>query len=302
VGLGRGRSLEAMQLDTKRTFDELVERFAGSRERRDRILGNAFYRRIADTLGGTHEYMAMEKLHQLAEEETHDAIVIDTPPTRSALSFLDAPGRLTDFLGGRLLRWMLRPSMGAGRLTLGAARLGATAFLHAAGRLVGSAALADLAEFLAAFEGMFGGFEERAGRVVELLRSDGCAFLVVTAPAGPSLEEAGFFLDRLAQGGMRAGPVVVNRWRPAGVILPGRAARASSKLAGGGLEDRAAAAVLDCRLRRAPAETEAAEAMAGFAAGHPDVSLVAVPDLSGPVLDVPGLRRVGAHLFGSGVR
>src|SRR5262249_41461052 len=91
IRVAPGCRMEALQLDTRRTFDELVERFAPGAAQRERIYGNAFYRRMADTLGGTHEYMAMEKLHQLAEEEGHDVIVIDTPPTRSALSFLDAP-------------------------------------------------------------------------------------------------------------------------------------------------------------------------------------------------------------------
>jgi anion-transporting ArsA/GET3 family ATPase len=98
IRLGRGHSMEAVQLDTQRTFDELIDRYAGSPERRDRILSNRFYQRISSTLAGTHEYMAMEKLYQLAEDEGHDAIVVDTPPTRSALSFLDAPNRLSDFL------------------------------------------------------------------------------------------------------------------------------------------------------------------------------------------------------------
>src|SRR5207253_6895561 len=156
---------EAMQLDTQRTFDELIERHAGSDERRDRILANRFYRRIADTLAGTHEYMAMEKLYELAMEEDHEAIVIDTPPTRSALSFLDAPNRLTDFLGGRLLRWMLWPTARAGRLTFSAARIGAGAFLRTAGRLVGVEVLADTIDFLASLEGMYAGFEARAAAV-----------------------------------------------------------------------------------------------------------------------------------------
>src|SRR5439155_25766284 len=182
VQVGGGRSMDALQLDTKRTFDELVERFAGAPDRRDRILSNPFYRRLADTLGGTHEYMAMEKLHQLAEDEQHEVIVIDTPPTRSALSFLDAPRRLTDFLGGRFLRLMLWPTATAGRFTVSAARFGARTVLRTVGRLVGAETLADTIEFLSAFDGMYAGFKARANRVLELMSSPQCAFVVVTAP------------------------------------------------------------------------------------------------------------------------
>src|SRR5439155_15535539 len=232
VQVGGGRSLDALQLDTKRTFDELVERFAGAPDRRDRILSNPFYRRFADTLGGTHEYMAMEKLHQLAEEEGHDAIVIDTPPTASALSFLEAPKRLTEFLGGRFLRAMLWPTATAGRFGLGAARVGARAFLRVAGRLVGAEVLADTVDFLAAFEGMYGGFADRAARVMELLASPGCAFVVVAAPTPPSLEETGVFLERTAAAGIRTAAIVVNRWHPAAVVPPPGAEAASERLDG----------------------------------------------------------------------
>src|SRR5690349_5301031 len=187
IPLGHGRTLQAMQLDTQRTFDELIARYAGSQERRDRILANRFYRRIADTLAGTHEYMAMEKLYELATEEQHQAIVIDTPPTRSALSFLDAPNRVTDFLGGRLLRWLVWPGAAASRFTLGAARIGANAFARTAGRLIGGTVLADVADFLSAFEGMYGGFKERAANVLGLLQDPGCVFVVVASPATSSL-------------------------------------------------------------------------------------------------------------------
>src|SRR5213078_1167667 len=117
--------LTIMLLDTKRTFDELVDRYAGSTERRDRIFANRFYQRIAGTLAGTHEYMAMELLYQLATEEEWDAIVIDTPPTRSALAFLDAPKRMTDFLGGQMLRWLSWPYRKGGRMGLKGVGLGA---------------------------------------------------------------------------------------------------------------------------------------------------------------------------------
>lgn len=299
IGVGRSRTLEAMQLDTQRTFDELVERYAGSRGRRDRILTNPFYRRISNTLAGTHEYMAMERLHSLATEEDHDAIVIDTPPTRSALSFLDAPNRLTDFLGGRLLRVLLWPSARAGRMTLGVARLGASAFARVAGRLVSAQALVDVAEFLAAFEGMYAGFRERAAKTLELLRSEECRFVVVTGPRRASLEEAGYFVSRLREGEMHPAAIVVNRWHE-----PDHDEAVDAVLAAavdGEMPDRrAAAAALRERARVRPRIDAEASAVATFAAHHADVPIVTVADLGGDVHDVAGLRRVGAELFRSG--
>jgi anion-transporting ArsA/GET3 family ATPase len=298
VPVGRGRIVEALQLDTQRTFDELIHRYAGSEARRDRILQNHFYQRIADTLAGTHEYMAMEKLYELAREEDHQAIVIDTPPTRSALSFLDAPARLQSFLGGKVLRWLLWPTAHAGRVTFGMARLGATAFARTLGRVIGSELIADTVEFLTAFEGMYGGFTERAGHVLELLGSKECAFVVVTSPGASSLEEAGHFLRRLSEGGMGAAAVVVNRWHPeVGPWLGSPAEEAVGRLATGTAKERAAAAVLRARLRAQPRLEAESFAMGRFAAEHPTVPLVAVPELPDEVHDVPGLRAVGRWLL-----
>jgi anion-transporting ArsA/GET3 family ATPase len=294
--LAGGRRLDAMQLDTQRTFDELIRRHAGTAERRDRILSNRFYRRIADTLSGTHEYMAMERLYELATEEDHEAIVIDTPPTRSALSFLEAPRRMTDFLGGRLLRWMLWPGARAGRLTLGVARFGAATFGRTVGRLVGAEVLADTVEFLAAFEGMYEGFKRRAAAVLELMRSPECAFVVVTAPTPASLAEAGFFVERLRTGEMRARAVVANRWHPTLGVLPEGTEEIAGMLANGTAEQRAVAAILSDRLRREPRDLAEGDALAEFAQAHTGVPIVPVPELTGDIHDVAGLRRVAAHL------
>jgi len=297
VRLSRGRSMQAMQLDTKRTFDELVERFAATPERRQRIVSNPFYRRIADTLGGTHEYMAMEKLHQLAETEDYDAIVIDTPPTRSALSFLDAPTRLTDFLGGRFLRLMLWPTARAGRLTMGAARLGTRAFLRTIGRLVGADVLADTVEFLSAFETLFGGFRERAARVAELLRGPECAFVMVGAPTAVSLQETGAFLDRLAELEMRAAAVVVNRLHAGTPALPAGLEAPIERLGSNDPEARALAAALRCAVRERSRQEAETKLVAGFETDRPGIALVTVPELEVDVHDVAGLRRVARHLF-----
>jgi anion-transporting ArsA/GET3 family ATPase len=219
--------------------------------------------------------------------------VVDTPPTRSALSFLDAPTRLTEFLGGRVLRWMVRP----GRLTISAARFGAGAFLRTFGRVLGTEVLADTVEFLTAFEGMYGGFSDRAEQVLALLRSPRCAFIVVTAPTTSSLDEAAFFVDRLTGNGMRPAAIVMNRWHPGLPSLPPATGRVVEVLDAGNREQRAVAAVLAAGIRRRPRLAAEAAAMAAFIDGHPSIPLVGVPELAGDVHDVAGLRRIAAHLF-----
>jgi anion-transporting ArsA/GET3 family ATPase len=302
VRLARGRRMDALQLDTQRTFDELIERNAGTPERRDLILSNPFYRRISDTLAGTSEYMAMEKLYALATEEDHEAIVIDTPPTRSALSFLEAPNRMTDFLGGPFIRWLLWPSARAGRLGMGVARLGAAGFSRTIGRLIGAEVLADTVEFLSAFEGMYAGFKARAASVLELLRSPECAYLIVTAPTPGSLEEAGFFVRRLSDGGMRAAAVVANRWLPEPGPMPEGTDQAIARLGEGDAADLGVAAMLLNRRRQEPRRRAERGAMEAFVRGHPEIPVVPVPELAGDVHDVPGLRRVAEHLFAQEAR
>jgi anion-transporting ArsA/GET3 family ATPase len=289
-----GSSLEVQLLDTKRTFDELVERNAGTEERKQRILENRFYQRIVDTLSGTHEYMAMERLYDLATTEDWDAIVIDTPPTRSALSFLDAPKRMTDFLGGQMLKRLLWPYRRGGRMGLKSVSLGAQAFGKALGRIAGSELLSDLGQFLAAFEGMYEGFKQRAEGVIRLMRERQTGFVVVTAPEARSLEEAGHFVGRLAPAGMHLIGVVVNRWRTAPSLRMAEEQRAG--LAGGAAPERALAACLEVAERLHALEARQQAATEPFARAHPQIPLTIVPQLPLDVHDVAGLRQVARHL------
>ncbi|MBA2530253.1 MAG: ArsA family ATPase, partial [Euzebyales bacterium] len=207
--------LDAMMLDMKRTFDEVIDRHAGSAQRANRIKSNRFYVQMSGSLAGTQEYMAMEKLYDLHRTGRWDCIVIDTPPTRNALDFLDAPKRLTNFLEGRFLRMFLAPGMAAGKLASRAAGFGAGMFMRAASRLTGQAVLTDLAEFFQSFEGMYEGFKDRAQSVYRLLQSPTSAFVVVATPEDPALREARYFLQRLASDGMPTAGLVVNRVTPA---------------------------------------------------------------------------------------
>lgn len=206
--------LHAMMLDTKTTFDELVYRYARGRERAEQIIGNRFYQALSGALSGTHEYMAMEKLYELKQEGKYELIVIDTPPTRNVLDFLEAPKRVTSFLEGRLLRWFLLPAIGGGRGIFRAANLAAVSFLRVVKRIVGAEVLRDTAEFLKNFEGMYEGFKERAQEVFELLRSDGTAFVIVTAPTTSAVEEGMFFASTLNSYGLPFRGLVVNRVHP----------------------------------------------------------------------------------------
>ncbi|HEX5094671.1 MAG TPA: ArsA-related P-loop ATPase [Acidimicrobiia bacterium] len=209
-GTGGPGRLSALMLDTKSTFDHLVRSNAVSEEQAQRILDNAFYRNVSGALGGTQEYMAMEKLHELHESGGFDLIVVDTPPTRHALDFLDAPQRLTRLLDNRIFRLLMMPT----RAGLRVASVAVQAFLRTVAKIVGSEVIEDVVAFFRAFEGMEDGFRERAQVVERLLADPETAFVLVTSPRRDALEEAHFFADRLAQNGQHIEALVVNRVHP----------------------------------------------------------------------------------------
>jgi anion-transporting ArsA/GET3 family ATPase len=214
AGIEPAGELYALMLDTKSTFDKVVTRYAPTRDQADRIIANRFYKNISGTLSGTQEYMAMEKLYELYADGGFDLIVIDTPPTRNALDFLDAPKRMTDFFDSRVLRWFLLPYMKAGGGFMRVANVAARTFLGIVKRIVGAEVLDDTAEFFGNMEGMYEGFKQRAREVATLLRSDATTFVVVTSPAEDSVEEARFFAGRLNEEGLNFGALVVNRVHP----------------------------------------------------------------------------------------
>ena len=201
---GEGGSLDAMMLDMKRTFDEVVESQA-SPEKAAAILSNPFYVTLSSSFAGTQEYMAMEKLGQLRQDARRtgrwDLIVVDTPPARSALDFLDAPERLSGFLDGRFIRLLLAPAKGPARLMTA----GVGAVTNTMAKVVGAQVLKDLQMFVAAFDTLFGGFRARAQKTFELLQADGTAFLVVAAPEPDALREAAYFVERLEEEHMPLG-------------------------------------------------------------------------------------------------
>ncbi|MGH8986915.1 MAG: ArsA family ATPase [Acidimicrobiia bacterium] len=206
---GGGR-LSALMLDTKSTFDGLVTRYSADPEQAERILENRFYRSISSALSGTQEYMAMEKLYELHEEGGYELIIIDTPPTRHALDFLDAPRRLTRLLDNRIFKLLMMPTRASMRLAGRAVQ----AFLRTVSKVVGGEAINDVVAFFRAFEGMEEGFRDRAARVLELLAAGTTGFVLVTSPRRDAVDEALFFSSKLAEGDMPVDALVVNRVHP----------------------------------------------------------------------------------------
>ena len=311
--VAEGGALWAMMLDMQTTFDRLIDRHASSAEEAAAITSNRIYRQLSSTLSGTQEYMAMERLHELHEEGEFDLLVIDTPPTRSALDFLDAPRRMTSFLEGRLLKLLLKPGVAAGRGLGKVVGAGATAFMRVAGRVTGMELLQDLADFFRDFEGMYDGFKQRAEEVLVLLRDPASRFVVVTSAEPPPLREARFFLERLEQEGLHAAGVVVNRIRPEVPRDPSdpgltRAIRGLQEAVGvdpdapgdptpGAHDELALAGALqllgDVRNLAARQRRDVAAGLFGV-----DVpALVEVPLLGGDVHDLEGLEQIAGTLL-----
>lgn len=206
--------LWAMMLDCKRTFDELVVQYAGSDEVRDKILGNRFYQHISNTLTGSHEYMAMEKLYDIHQQNRFDLVILDTPPTHNALDFLDAPKRMTDFLDDSVLKWFLKPYFIAGKVSFKTIEKGGLIVFKILERITGMSVLQDISEFFLSFTGMYEGFKARAAAVSKLLRSADSAFVLVTSPHAVTLDECRFFHQKLKEFSMPFGGVIVNKVHP----------------------------------------------------------------------------------------
>ena len=205
-----GGSMHAMMLDMKRTFDEIVQAHADP-DRAAQILANPFYQSLSSGFAGTQEYMAMEKLGQLRRADEWDLIVVDTPPSRSALDFLDAPQRLGRFLDGKLLRLLVAPAKFGGRAGMKVLNAGFGAITGIVTKVLGGQMLRDVQTFISAMDTMFGGFRERADYTFRLLRAPGTAFLVIAAPEPDALREASYFVERLAEERMPLAGLILNR-------------------------------------------------------------------------------------------
>jgi anion-transporting ArsA/GET3 family ATPase len=207
AGIEMRGELWAMMLDAKATFDDVVRRHAPDAETRDRILQNRIYRQISNALAGSQEYMAMEKLFEIHQEGRYDFLVLDTPPSRNALDFLDAPKRLTQFIEGRGMAMFMKPTGFATRVV----GRGSSMAFGVLKRITGMDLLADLSEFFQAFSGMVDGFRERAKRVSELLADPATCFMVVCGPQGEPISEAVYFHRKLVEAKLPVGGVIVNK-------------------------------------------------------------------------------------------
>ncbi|WBO64794.1 ArsA family ATPase [Streptomyces camelliae] len=238
-GRRAGGELHAMMLDMKRTFDEVVEAHA-DRERAAAILANPFYQSLSAGFAGTQEYMAMEKLGQLRAKDEWDLIVVDTPPSRSALDFLDAPKRLGSFLDGRLIRLLTAPAKLGGRAGMAFLNVGMSMMTGTLGKLLGGQLLKDVQTFVAAMDTTFGGFRTRADATYKLLQAPGTAFLVVAAPERDALREAAYFVERLAEERMPLVGLVLNRVHDSGAdgLSAERALAAAENLEDPGIVDQ----------------------------------------------------------------
>ncbi|GAA2233267.1 ArsA family ATPase [Streptomyces nogalater] len=231
--------LHAMMLDMKRTFDEVVEAHADP-ARAAAILANPFYQSLSAGFAGTQEYMAMEKLGQLRARDEWDLIVVDTPPSRSALDFLDAPKRLGSFLDGRLIRLLTAPAKLGGRAGMAFLNVGMSMMTGTLGKLLGGQLLKDVQTFVAAMDTTFGGFRTRADATYKLLQAPGTAFLVVAAPERDALREAAYFVERLAAESMPLVGLVLNRVHGSGAgrLSAERALAAAENLEEPGIVDQ----------------------------------------------------------------
>jgi anion-transporting ArsA/GET3 family ATPase len=283
--------LWALMLDTKGTFDDLVHRYAATDDQAQSILGNRIYRNISGALSGTQEYMAMEKLYELHHGGVpglpdFELVVVDTPPTRNALDFIDAPRRLTSFLDNRIFRLLITPT----RAYLKAVSVATQTFLKTISRVVGAEVVGDAIAFFEAFEGMEAGFRDRAQAVRDLLSAGDTAFVLVTSPRPDAVEEASFFAAKLDDAGIDVAALVVNRLHPAFEGPEGVDAEPLDGTPLGVFYDNLA----DFQ-RVAAGEESHYGPLAKLVAPAP---VTRVPFLAGDVHDLDGLRVVGDHLLG----
>lgn len=289
LGPGAQGTLEAMRLDVKQTFDGLVRRFAPNPAMADRILSNRLYHTISNGLAGSLEYMAMEKLYEIASGSRYDLVVLDTPPTRHALDFLKAPERMLNLLNSRAASILRDPQAALSATGSRVANSLIAAILRSLERFTGLEVLHELSEFVAGFEGMIGGFSERAQAVAEMLRSPDCAFLLVTTADRSKIEEALSFAAELGRANLPVAGFVVNRMLPAALVPTEFSADPGS--------DRFLAKLNSIYVRLREAVAREQDAIEGLGRSLPRGWLLAqAPALPSPPNSIAGLELLGKFL------
>jgi anion-transporting ArsA/GET3 family ATPase len=294
-GITIAGELWAMMLDPKHTFDELIEQLSPDERTRDEILANRIYRELSSAVAGSQEFTAVAKLYELDRSGRFDAIVLDTPPSRNALDFLDAPDRLTGFLEGRALRLFLAPSGIAARVV----GRGTSVVFSVLRRVTGVDLMDDLSVFFGALSGVMDGFRERAAGVKALLADPGTTFLIVTSPEREPVDEAIFFRGKLREAGMPFGGLVVNRVHPLAEGAEGAEVDEAVLTAELGGDAALARKVVRTLGEFRVLAHRDAESVARLARELDEPDPILVPHLDGDVHDVDGLVAVHRHLFAS---
>jgi anion-transporting ArsA/GET3 family ATPase len=284
----------AMMLDAKQTFDGLVRREARSQRQVDEILGNPFYVNIASRLSGSQEYMAAEKLFELHGDERFDLVVVDTPPSREALDFLDAPKKLTNFLDHRVYRWLVTPARGG----LKVLNFAAQPILRTIGRVIGADVLADAIEFFRAFEGIEDGFRRRAYDVDRLLRSADTRYVVIASPRSDTVNEALYFTEQLGRAGVVTSGLVINRLQPTFGRGSAKSATTNAKKAEKDGDQLLASLHHNLARLRAVAEAEE-ESIAPLLMALDGVPVARVPQRPVDVHDITAIAEIGRSILGS---
>jgi anion-transporting ArsA/GET3 family ATPase len=287
AGLEMRGELWAMMLDAKRTWDEVIERHASDEQTRDAVLNNRIYQELSNAVAGSTEYMAMEKVYELHHEGRYDLLVLDTPPTRNALDFLEAPERLSRFVDSKSLQFFLKP----GRLGLKVFGRGSGLLFSVLKRVTGVDLLRDLSEFFQSFGDMASGIGERAERVGELLGDRETTFLLVTSPQRDAIDESVFFRRRLRESRLPFGGAVVNRVNEG---APGEEVEDDLVALLGDKLGRKVARNFDDSRRLAEHDAAQIARLTRELRGEP---LIAVPLLDDDVHDVDGLAAINEHLF-----
>ena len=297
-------SLSAAMLDTKKSWDDLIARHAPDAETRDRILSNPLYQSLTGRFIQSHDYIAMERLYELHSTGEWDLIVVDTPPTRNALDFLDAPNRMADFFSSRLLRWLIAPARS------GIVNFASKPFTQIADRILGTEFLGDISEFFISMQSMYGGFVERANAVARLMADDRTSFLVVSSSEAVPLREAEFFAEQLAARDLDLGAVILNKVLPESLTDPA-AARSVSTLEEG-TATIAGRLATELKLDEATVErvlTTVTESFTDFAVvAHREASarerlptqgapLLTIQRMEGDISDLGGLLEIGHALL-----
>ena len=303
-------SLHAMMLDTKRTFDELIERYAPNPDVAGNIRNNKFYQHLSSAMAGSHEYLAMEKLYQLHLGGRYDLIVLDTPPTKHALDFLEAPGRVRAFFDRSVSQWFLKPYLTMGRLGLNLFNRTAGTVLRLVERFTGAEFLRDVSDFVSGLADSFDIFRSRAEEVMHVLRGDPTAFLLVTGTDRNALEEAAYFCDRIQQASLPFGGIIANRFHS----LPLPDAAGSDRQGHGSLDsivaylkgERGLAEPVARRLAenydqyRRLSQRDETVLQEFLDRSSQEIPILTVPIFDEDIFDVDGLLKMNAYLFPAG--